>query len=233
MNELEKNFNLDINNFQNIEIDLDINLNIENSINQRYCKPAYKKSVSLKYKNAFELAKQIKLLENERYMCIVDGSFIFGDFIQAFINSRQLKETIVTISTLSLSIENIGTLKVLMENNCIKTLNIIVSDFFYSHEKNNLIKLMYQELDIDNRFQLAVCRSHMKVTLIETLQNGGRKYVMHGSANLRSSDNLEQFMIEENKEQFDMFNECFENILSNFATIKKSLRGDKLFNLIK
>lgn len=227
-NELDINFNVDLQNFSNIEIDF----NIENSINQRYCKPPYKKAVSLKFKNAFELAKNIKILENERYMCIVDGSFIFGDFIQAFINSRQLKETNVTISTLSLSYQNIATLKVLMEENCIKNLNIIVSDFFYSHERNNLVKLMYLELDIDNRFQLAVCRSHMKVTLIETLQKGGRKYVLHGSANLRSSDNLEQFMIEENKEQFDMFNNCFENILTNFATIKKTLRGEKLFNLI-
>jgi hypothetical protein len=166
-------------------------------------------------------------------MCIVDGSFIFGDFIQAFINARNLKCSNVTISTLSLSIENIAVLKVLMENNCIEKLNLIVSEFFYSHEKNNLIKLLYKELDIDDRFQLAVCRSHMKVTILETKQAGGRKYVMHGSANLRSSDNLEQFMIEECSEQYDMFNDVFEKILTNFHTINKSLRGDKLFNLIQ
>lgn len=227
MNEIK--FDIKLEDFSDIEINIDFDIDT----NERYCKPAYKKSIPLKYKNAFELAKQIKILENERYMCIVDGSFIFGDFIQAFINSRGLKNCNVTISTLSLSIENIATLKVLMEHDCIDNLNIIVSDFFYSHEKNNLVKLMYKELDIDDRFQLAVCRSHMKVTLIETKQSGGRKYVMHGSANLRSSDNLEQFMIEESKEQFDMFNNCFENILTNFATVNKSLRGNKLFNLIQ
>jgi len=223
------NFDINLDNFSDIEIDLDL----EKETNLRYCKPAYKKTVALKYKNAFELSKEIKILQTERYMCIVDGSFIFGDFIQAFINARNLKCSNVTISTLSLSIENIAVLKVLMENNCIEKLNLIVSEFFYSHEKNNLIKLLYKELDIDDRFQLAVCRSHMKVTILETKQAGGRKYVMHGSANLRSSDNLEQFMIEECSEQYDMFNDVFEKILTNFHTINKSLRGDKLFNLIQ
>lgn len=227
MSELYLNFNFDLQDF-------DVDVDLGNEIDTRYCKPVYKKSVALKYKNAFELAKEIKLLQTERYMCIVDGSFIFGDFIQAFINSRKgLVLDEVTISTLSLSIENIGVLKVLMEENLIKKLNIIVSDFFYSHEKNKLVKVMYELLDVDDRFQLAVCRSHMKVTTMKSSQFGGRKYVMHGSANLRSSDNLEQFMIEECEEQYDMFDNCFQNILTNFATIKKSLRGEKLFNLIQ
>jgi len=69
--------------------------------------------------------------------------------------------------------------------------------------------------------------------MFETEMNGGRKYVIHGSANLRSSDNIEQFMIEENSELYD-FNYIFhKKIIDNFATVKKSLRGGKLFNLIQ
>ena len=56
---------------------------------------------------------------------------------------------------------------------------------------------------------------------------------MYGSANLRSSDNIEQFSIEHNDELYD-FNYTFhKNILENFKTINKSLRGKKLWQKVK
>ena len=53
-------------------------------IKDRYCKPAMTKSKNVKFKNARNLSKEIKIEKNERYFCIIDGSFIFGDFIEAF-----------------------------------------------------------------------------------------------------------------------------------------------------
>jgi hypothetical protein len=221
----------------NIEIDLgnfsDIEINIDIDTNQRYCKPAMSRSKNVKFKNAKELAKAIQIKQNERYFCIIDGSFIFGDFIEAFIYERAMKVKELTLSTLSMSQENIDSFYNLMNLGYIEKLNIIVSDFFYSHERNNLVKYMYYKLDVDDRFQLSVCRTHTKICMFETEMNGGRKYVIHGSANLRSSDNIEQFMIEENKELYDFNFDFHEKIIDNFATIKKSLRGDKLFNLIQ
>ena len=56
---------------------------------------------------------------------------------------------------------------------------------------------------------------------------------MYGSANLRSSDNIEQFSIEHNDELYD-FNYTFhKNILENFKTINKSLRGKKLWQKVE
>lgn len=226
-NELDLNFNIDLGNFSDIEINIDIDFN------QRYCKPAMSRSKNVKFKNARELSKAIEIKQNERYFCIINGSFIFGDFIEAFIYDRAMKVKELTISTLSMSQENIESFYNLMKNGYIKKLNIIVSDFFYSHERHNLVRYMYERLDFEDRFQLSVCRTHTKICLFETEMNGGRKYIIHGSANLRSSDNIEQFMIEENLELYD-FNYNFHNkIIDNFATIKKSLRGDKLFNLIQ
>lgn len=221
----------------NIEIDLgnfsDIEINIDIDTNQRYCKPAMSRSKNVKYKNASELSKAIQIKQNERYFCIIDGSFIFGDFIEAFIYDRAMKVKELTLSTLSMSQENIDSFYNLMNLGYIEKLNIIVSDFFYSHERHNLVKYMYDKLDIDDRFQLSVCRTHTKICMFETEMNGGRKYFIHGSANLRSSDNIEQFMIEENSELYD-FNKLFhDKIIDNFATVKKSLRGQKLFNLIQ
>lgn len=221
------NIEFDLSNFSEIEINIDIDTN------QRYCKPAMSRSKNVKYKNAKELAKEIQIKQNERYFCIIDGSFIFGDFIEAFIYERAMKVKELTLSTLSMSQENIDSFYNLMKNGYIEKLNIIVSDFFYSHERHNLVKYMYDKLDINDRFQLSVCRTHTKICIFETEMNGGRKYVIHGSANLRSSDNIEQFMIEENSELYDFNFDFHKKIIDNFATVKKSLRGDKLFNLIQ
>lgn len=53
------------------------------------------------------------------------------------------------------------------------------------------------------------------------------------SVNLRISDNIEQFMIEENSDLYDFNFDFHKKIIDNFATVKKSLRGQKLFNLIQ
>jgi hypothetical protein len=219
------NIEIDLGNFSDIEINIDTN--------QRYCKPSMSRSKNVKYKNAKTLAKEVKIKQNERYFCIIDGSFIFGDFIEAFIYERAMAVKELTLSTLSMSQENIDSFYNLINLGYIEKLNIIVSDFFYSHERNNLVKYMYEKLDIDDRFQLSVCRTHTKICMFETEMNGGRKYIIHGSANLRSSDNIEQFMIEENSELYDFNYDFHKKIIDNFATVKKSLRGDKLFNLIQ
>lgn len=227
MNEIK--FDINSQDFSDIEINIDFDIDANN----RYCKPAMSRSKNVKYKNASELSKAIEIKQNERYFCIIDGSFIFGDFIEAFIYDRAMKVKELTLSTLSMSQENIDSFYNLMNLGYIEKLNIIVSDFFYSHERHNLVKYMYDKLDIDDRFQLSVCRTHTKICMFETEMNGGRKYVIHGSANLRSSDNIEQFMIEENSDLY-IFNYMFhKKIIDNFATVKKSLRGNNLFNLIQ
>lgn len=65
---------------------------------------------------------------------------------------------------------------------------------------------------------------HTKTVHFETL--GGRKIVMHGSANLRSSGNIEQFTMEENPELYDFYDERFRGIIDKYATIRKPVRGN-------
>jgi len=226
MNEIKFNFDLNLDDF-------DLNININDKFNSRYIKPKYCPEISeskLKYKNAQKLADEITLSEAMRYYVVVDGTFIFGDLLEAIIVKNNLKCKKITISTLSLSENNIDSLHNLIEGGFIEELNIIISDYFYSHERENLIRYMYQELDIDDKFQLAVASSHMKVTTLETFK--GNKLVFHGSANMRSSSNLEQLMIEENKDLYDFNNEIFTSIIEKYATVKKSLRRNQLWNVI-
>ena len=220
------------------EIDLDLNLGTV-KFDNRYQKAKVIQSLPdgmIKYSNAKKLASKIDLDKNDRYNCIVAGNFIFGDFIEAFIVENNIKCLNVTISTLSLDQNNVDSLHNLIEGEFIEELNLVVSDYFYSHERGQLIPYIYRELDIDNKFQLAVAGSHTKICLIKSL--GGKHIVIHGSANLRSSSNIEQFTIEENKELYDFYLEYHEAIIEEYKTINKnkkkhkSLRGKKLWEAV-
>ena len=188
----------------------------------------------LKYEYAENLAKDLKLFKDCRYFVLVNGTFYFGDFIEALIVINNLRVKKLTISTLSLNENNVDSLRNLLEGGFVENLNLIVSDFFFSHERKNLIPYIYKELDRDNKFQLAAARTHTKLAQFETFGFG--RVVIHGSANLRTSDNLEQFVIEENESLYNFNDIWLSQILDTYKTINhtktKSLRGKKLWNQI-
>lgn len=138
----------------------------------------------------------------------------------------------MTISTLSLNENNVDSLANLCNGGFVDELNLIVSDYFFAHERQNLIPYLYQELDKENRFQLAVAGSHCKLCLIET--HCGLHIVMHGSANLRSSSNIEQLVVEENAELYAFNDEYQDAIIRHYKTINKSqpLRGNSLWQAV-
>lgn len=188
----------------------------------------YKK---LKYELAVDLVKAIDFKSLDRVFCIVSGRFIFSDFIEAFIVENNINCEEMIISTLSYSQDNIDSLKNLIEGDFVQKLDLIVSDYFYSHERNKLIKEAYKSLDVDNKFQLAVAGTHCKTYQFKT--EGGKHIVIHGSVNLRSSSNIENFVIEDNKELYDFNKEYQLQILEKYKTINKSLRGGKLWEVIE
>lgn len=221
-NELEKSFKN--------KKDFDLKGRLKNS---RYLKPKKDKSISykrLKYKNAVKLAADLDFKTLDRAFVIVDGSFIFGDFIEAFILNHNIKVKTMTLSTLSMNQDNVDSLKNLITNGYLENINLIVSDYFYSHEIRNLIPYIYDNLDIDDRFQLAVCRTHTKI--YQFITEGGKHIVIHGSVNLRSSDNLEQFVIEDCKELYDFNDIIFKNMLQRYKTINKSIKSKELWQVV-
>lgn len=194
----------------------------------RYIRPPKCKDIPehrLKFKFAQDAVREMDLQEGCRYFMLVDGTFIAGDLIEALIVEKELKVKTLTISTLSLSENNVDSLALLLDNDHVENLNLIISDYQFSHERHNLIPYIYQELDKNDRFQLAAAGTHCKIALIET---ENLKIVMHGSANLRSSSNIEQICIEESPELYDFNFECQSWILDKYQTIKKSVRQNIL-----
>lgn len=227
-------------NIDDLDIDIDFDLPMaENGFKTRYIKSKIQKNLSenkIKFDNAKKLAKDIDLGEGERYDVLLSGNFIFGDFIEAFIIRNNIKCIEMTISTLSLDQNNIDSLNNLLTNNYVDKLNLIISDYFYAHERSSLIPYIYDKLDIDDKFQLASAGTHTKIIMLETL--GGKKIVIHGSANLRSSSNIEQITIEENKQLYDFHFKYHNAIIEKYKTINKdvkkhaSLRANKLWSTI-
>ena len=229
MDELKLAFDFKMNDFN-----VDLNLDLFKEFNSRHIKPPVCKDVAdnlCTYENAKKLATEICVNENTRTFCVINGNFIFGDFIEALISERHMKVISMTISTLSMSDNNVDSLANLLRWGLVSELNLIVSDYFFSHERHNLIPYIYEQLDKDNKFQLAVCRSHCKLCIFEL--ESGEKYIVHGSANLRSSGNIEQFMFEENKPLYD-FNYNYQiKIVDLYKTINKSINGKKLWQAVQ
>lgn len=211
----------------------------------RYIQPPSRELIPvemLKYSDAAKLAHAVELRPNMVFYCIVAGTFIFGDFIEAFLTERRIVAEELTISTLSLNQNNVDSLAGLLAAGYIKKLNLIISGYFYSHELHRLVPYIYKHLDdeaFSDRFQLAVADTHCKTTLIRT--SLGHHITMHGSANLRSSSSVEQFCIEERQDLYE-FNQHYQNqIIAEFKTINhdqprtklKRLRDDKLWQIVQ
>lgn len=199
----------------------------------RYTKPKVYNMTEehVTYDNAVKLAKELRLGEPyQRAHCLVSGDFIFGDFIEAYIMTYKIRVPTMTIATLSLNQNNVDSLYHLMRTGHIERLNLVVSAYFYGNERQALIPYIYEHLDIGNRFQLAVAGIHTKTTHFSTA--GGKHIVIQGSANLRSSGNVEQFTIEENKELFDWYEDVYNAIIDRYKTINHDVRHKELWDAI-
>lgn len=228
----EFDFNIDFDEDSGSIFDIDIFGDNEISFEEnRYIKPPKTKPKFINYEYAKELAKNLKIEKDCNYFAIVSGNFILGDIFEAIATQQNIQYKKLTISTLSMSHDNVDSLKNLMMFDYCIELNLIVSDYFYSHERNNIIKYIYQELDYKDRFQLAVAGTHTKIASFET--HTGLKCIVHGSGNLRSSRSVEQIHIQEDEILYNFVDEFNNKIISKYATIQKGIRASKLWEVIK
>lgn len=183
---------------------------------------------AVKYDRAADLINDLgqRILDGERVDALLSGNFIFGEIFEALAVEKMVQIQDLTLSTLSVGAENVVSLSNLMQEGFLGTLNIIVSDYFWSHNRVNAA-FIYEHLDIGDRFQLAVSGTHTKIAMLSI---GGRKIVCHGSANLRSSRSVETMTIETNPDLYDFHMGWHREILDAYGTIRKPLRAQKLFD---
>lgn len=240
-------FNIDIPEIHlpdTIELDDDIDFSVadfsivDDEEQTRILKPKMAKSAiynKADFQYARDLAAKICLERNARTTCIVPGNFIFGDLPEALVMYRGIDLKTIYCSTLSLSENNVDSFKNLLLFRNVEKINLMLSGYFYSHYKTDLIPYLYEELDIDNKLQVAFTNTHMKILLMET--HKGNHYVLTGSANLRSASCLEQFDFEENEELFNFYKEAFDSLIDKYKTIDytkpKIVRGNKAWQAVR
>lgn len=150
------------------------------------------KGGGLAAKNAATLAETLHGYGPSVTRCILRGTFIFGDLIMEAANL--VGPCHARIVTLSLNDENVDALYSAFKRGDLASLDLITSDFFYAHYRHTLWRMLVTNLPRE-RTRYAVCRTHAKVALLEPLDASKPGWCIEGSANLRSSDNLEQITV--------------------------------------
>ena len=228
---MEFDFNLNFDMDFNLD-GFDVDFSKEESTENGFCQPKVLKPKRVVYDNAELMAKEIEVKKDMHVYSIVSGNFIFGDLLEAMIVNQGIPVNDLYICTLSLSENNVDSMVNIMLSGQCKHLHLIVSSYFYSHERNNLIKYIYDELENQEwGFTMSVAGTHMKLALIQT---DDLNITMQGSANLRSSRNIEQFSIIENQELFDFNKDYIDVIEESYQINKKSGdRGGKLWHQVQ
>lgn len=225
-------FNLDVGEF---DFDFDMFADFDGDDNEQISTPfarvkRFKRPRVVKYKYAEQLVKDIGIIEpGEHINAIVSGNFIAGDLIEAYLSTNNLTATEIIIATLSMSRENVDSLKNIQDYFLSGRMGLIISDFFFSHERKSGVEDIINNLS-DGNFYFAVAGIHTKITLIKT--ECGQHIVIGGSANLRSSLNIEQITIDNCETLYKFHRDWMSNIINKYHVTHKMLRREALWQQI-
>ncbi len=170
-------------------------------------------------KNAQAIIDAMPRREGDRLHAIVGGDFIFGDMICMIAHADHVQRLI--ISTLSMSMRNIDTLIECMERSEVDRLELLLSHYFVNSNEKERLKIKEAQARIGSeRMMLGAARSHTKVTLFDF---GKRKLIIESSANLRSSDNVEQISAFCDAELFDWHAEWIGKLMTKPLTARSKI----------
>lgn len=127
--------------------------------------------------------------EDDRTHCVLRGDFILCDILPLLLTTR-LAST-VRVSSLSMSIANAKSLASLVTTGRTGTLSVHLSQYFANLDSETVYAECMKILRPHAKVTLS--RTHAKIMLVEMLD--GARYVFEGSANLRSSDSIENLCI--------------------------------------
>lgn len=171
---------------------------------------------------AFENAERMAAaIDYDRdYFALVSGSFIFGDFIEALLFKKRLAPAAVYLTTLGMSRENADSIVNLVDYLGCDKVNLLVSHYFAGTERRGIVPYMEREF-AGRPIDVAVLSSHCKIALI--LSEAG-DVLISGSANLSSSNNVEQFIMMHDPGVIAYVRERLDNIMQRFTVYRGESR---------
>ncbi len=149
----------------------------------------------IKPENALCVLDHLPAEPNDRCHILLRGDFVLCDLIPLLV-AKGGGVSQMHIATLGLSLANADTLAALVESGSVDSLTLVVSHYFQQVDKATVFLAVENRLK--GRARMIVTRCHAKVICMAT--RSGRNYVIEGSANLRSSDNIEQILITDDAE---------------------------------
>lgn len=153
--------------------------------------------------------------------CLLRGNFVFGDLIMDA--AGLIGPCRARIVTLSFSAENVDALWTAFQEGSIERLDFVTSDFFYSHYRATLWRMLVTNLPRE-RCRYAVCGTHAKVALLEPLDASRPGWCIEGSANLRSCQAIEQVTVSIGDPEAHRFHgKWLDRILARFELTRANL----------
>lgn len=173
----------------------------------------------IRFENAAIVLDDLPEEEGDRLHAIVCGDFVYLDLVTGLIQRRGEPLELI-LATLSLSLKNLETLERLLTRFPALPIRLVLSHYFQSTSKEIFIALETMlSSKFPDRFRVTVGRSHAKLALIDYGPAAGC-FVIEGSANLRSSNNIEQISIFRDRELYEMHAGWIEEL--HAASLKKS-----------
>lgn len=140
--------------------------------------------------NALALIPHLPISAADRTHAVLRGDFVLCDIIPAIIVARGHCPHL-RIATLGMSLANADALACLVESGAVHRLTLLVSLYFAKVDAATVFRAVATRLE--KVALLVVARNHAKVICLPT--TAGDHFVIEGSANLRSSDNVEQIAV--------------------------------------
>lgn len=166
------------------------------------------------FENAEAMADRLDYSKD--YFCFVSGNFVFGDFIEALVFKKDLAPSKMYITTLGMGQDNIDSIVNLVDYLGCESVNLLVSHYFAGVERHKLMPYMRQEFS-GRPIDVAVLQSHCKICLIFSEKGN---VMISGSANLSSSNNVEQFIIMHDENAIAYVKRRLDNIMERFTVFK-------------
>jgi hypothetical protein len=157
--------------------------------------------------------------EGESLHAIVFGYFDLMNVLLAFLDKAGSPCSVLRIATLSLSKRNALELGALLDAKTVRSLDVLTSDFQRKHDPEILAEAL-AELSVKRGQRVAAARSHCKIVTLAL--DDGRRYVLEGSANLRTSRNMEQFALSRDPALFGFY----DGWLSEMVTTHEIRQSD-------
>ncbi len=146
--------------------------------------------------------------------CILRGDFVLADLLPHLLEEHYCPH--LRIATLGMSAENADLLARLHEKGKVGKITMVLSHYFEQVNKSTVYFEVRTRLE--GIAQFVVMRSHAKVICCPRARDEAgvvRDWlVLEGSANLRSSDNLEQMTIFNDQEVHNFHAEWMDHVLS-------------------